>query len=94
MKRAHVIVLLAAAATPQAFAQTTVRVAYRAPALSSAVTPFAVATGMGWWAAAGIKVELVPMRSNRLREGGRQPRHAIRPALGQCDRTRKFDSRV
>jgi NitT/TauT family transport system substrate-binding protein len=64
MKRVHVIVLLAAgafaAATPQASAQTEVRVAYCAPALSSAVAPFAVATGMSWWAAAGIKVELVP----------------------------------
>jgi NitT/TauT family transport system substrate-binding protein len=65
MKQAHVIVLLAAgafaAATPRASAQTAVRVGYCASALSSAVTPFAVAAKMGWWATAGIKVELVPM---------------------------------
>jgi NitT/TauT family transport system substrate-binding protein len=68
MKRTHVIVLFAAgafaSAAPQAStAQTAVRVAFCTSALSSAVAPFAVATNMGWWAAAGIKVEveLVPL---------------------------------
>ncbi len=65
MKRTHVIVLFVtgafAAATPQASAQTTVRFGYCTSALSSAFTPFAVAAKIGWWATAGIKVELVPM---------------------------------
>jgi NitT/TauT family transport system substrate-binding protein len=63
MKRTHVIVLFAAgafaAATPQASAQTAVRFGYCTAALSSAFTPFTIAAKI-WWAAAGIKVELVP----------------------------------
>jgi NitT/TauT family transport system substrate-binding protein len=42
-------------------AQTTVRVAWCARTVSSAAAPFAVAAKMGWYAAAGIKVELVPL---------------------------------
>jgi NitT/TauT family transport system substrate-binding protein len=38
-----------------------VRVAWCARTVSSAAAPFAVATKMGWYAAAGIKVELVPL---------------------------------
>ena len=68
MKRAHAIVLLAAgafaAATPRASAQTAVRFGYCTAALSSAFTPFAVAAKMGWWAAAGIKVELLPRQGS------------------------------
>src|SRR3954453_20901799 len=42
-------------------AQTTVRVAWCAKTVSSAAAPYAIATKMGWYAKAGIKVELVPM---------------------------------
>lgn len=42
-------------------AQTTVRVGWCARTVSSAAAPFAIATKMGWYAAAGIKVELVPL---------------------------------
>ena len=45
----------------EASAQTTVRIAWCARTVSSAAAPFAVATKMGWYAAAGIKVELVPL---------------------------------
>jgi NitT/TauT family transport system substrate-binding protein len=44
-----------------AAAQTTVRVAWCARTVSSAAAPFAIATKMGWYKDAGIKVELVPM---------------------------------
>src|SRR3954464_2138714 len=42
-------------------AQTNVRVAWCAKTVSSAAAPYAIATKMGWYAKAGIKVELVPM---------------------------------
>src|SRR5436305_15332261 len=42
-------------------AETTVRVAWCAKTVSSAAAPFAIATKMGWFRDAGIKVELVPM---------------------------------
>src|SRR3954462_6672941 len=42
-------------------AQTTVRVAWCAKTVSSAAAPFAIATKMGWYKEAGIKVELVPL---------------------------------
>jgi len=65
MIRALVVVALAAATlgslAGEASAQTTVRVAWCARTVSSAAAPFAVATKMGWYAAAGIKVELVPL---------------------------------
>ena len=65
MTRATGIVVLAAlaaavVATPAA-AQTTVRVAWCARTVSSAAAPFAVATKLGWYAPAGVKVELVPL---------------------------------
>src|ERR1044071_8958647 len=44
-----------------ALAQTTVRVAWCARTVSSAAAPFAIATKLGWYAEAGIKVELVPL---------------------------------
>jgi len=65
MIRALVVVALAAATlgslASEASAQTTVRIAWCARTVSSAAAPFAVATKMGWYAAAGIKVELVPL---------------------------------
>jgi NitT/TauT family transport system substrate-binding protein len=44
-----------------ASAQTTVSIAWCARTVSSAAAPFAIATKMGWFAAAGIKVELKPL---------------------------------
>jgi len=65
MIRALVVVAFAAATlgspASEASAQTTVRIAWCARTVSSAAAPFAVATKMGWYAAAGIKVELVPL---------------------------------
>ena len=65
MIRALVAGALAAATlgslASEAPAQTTVRIAWCARTVSSAAAPFAVATKMGWYAAAGIKVELVPL---------------------------------
>lgn len=64
MKRSVVLalsgILLAGSAT-FATAQTTVRVAWCAKTVSSAAAPFAIATKMGWYKEAGIKVELVPL---------------------------------
>jgi NitT/TauT family transport system substrate-binding protein len=50
---------LIAAAPAQA--QTTVRVGWCARTVSSAAAPYAIATKLGWYAQAGIKVELVPL---------------------------------
>ena len=65
IKNVWLIGWLAAAAvtapTTGASAQTTLRIAWCARTLSSAAAPFAVATKMGWYAAAGIKVEMVPL---------------------------------
>ncbi len=44
-----------------AAAQSTVRIGWCARTVSSAASPFAVATKLGWFAQAGIKVELVPL---------------------------------
>jgi NitT/TauT family transport system substrate-binding protein len=41
-------------------AETNVRIAWCAKTVTSAAAPFAIATKMGWYAKAGIKVELVP----------------------------------
>jgi NitT/TauT family transport system substrate-binding protein len=63
MQRAILVlsaVALGAFATA-AQAQTTVRVAWCARTVSSAAAPFAIATKMGWYKQAGIKVELVPL---------------------------------
>jgi NitT/TauT family transport system substrate-binding protein len=56
---ASVVALLASTGT--ALAQTTVRVAWCARTVTSAAAPFAVATKLGWYAEARIKVELVPL---------------------------------
>jgi NitT/TauT family transport system substrate-binding protein len=51
---------LAMLASP-ASAQTTLRVGWCAKTVSSAAAPFAIATKMGWFEKAGIKVQLVPL---------------------------------
>jgi NitT/TauT family transport system substrate-binding protein len=62
MKRALLLsAVLLAALTGGAAAQTTVKVAWCARTVSSAAAPFAIATKMGWFKDAGIKVELVPL---------------------------------
>ena len=64
MRKILAVGLLAAlgiAAAGSAVAQTTVRVGWCARTVSSAAAPFAIATKMGWYAEAGIKVELVPL---------------------------------
>jgi NitT/TauT family transport system substrate-binding protein len=65
MKRIVIIatlVLGSAAATAPAFADVrTIRVGWCAKTISSAAAPFAVATKLGWFEKAGIKVELVPL---------------------------------
>jgi NitT/TauT family transport system substrate-binding protein len=63
MKRAAITALsglMFAASASLAVGQTTVRVAWCARTVSSAAAPYAIATKMGWYAQAGIKVELVP----------------------------------
>lgn len=65
MKRPVIVAALvlgaAAAATP-AFADVrTIRVGWCAKTISSAAAPFAVATKLGWFERAGLKVELVPL---------------------------------
>ncbi len=64
MKRLSILALsglMLAASASLASAQTTVKVAWCAKTVSSAAAPFAVATKMGWYKEAGIKVELVPL---------------------------------
>ena len=64
MKRTAILLsalALAGAFAGAAQAQTTVRVAWCARTVSSAAAPYAIATKMGWYKDAGIKVELVPM---------------------------------
>jgi NitT/TauT family transport system substrate-binding protein len=62
MKRALLLsAVLLAGLTGTVAAQTTVRVAWCARTVSSAAAPFAIATKMGWFRDAGIKVELVPL---------------------------------
>jgi NitT/TauT family transport system substrate-binding protein len=56
-----ILAAAACAGASEAAAQTTVRIAWCARTVSSAAAPFAVATKLGWYAAAGIKVELVPL---------------------------------
>ena len=52
------LALLGAAATP---AETAVKVGFCAKTITSAAAPFAIATKLGWYAPAGIKVQLVPV---------------------------------
>src|SRR5262249_11151153 len=56
-----VAALTAAAIATPAAAQTMVKVAWCARTVSSAAAPFAIATKLGWYAQAGIKVELAPL---------------------------------
>ena len=42
-------------------AETTIKVGWCARTVSSATAPFAIATKMGWFAEAGLKVQLVPL---------------------------------
>lgn len=51
---------LMVAAAAQA-AETTVKVGWCARGVTSAAAPFAIATKMGWFAEAGLKIELVPL---------------------------------
>src|SRR5262249_54961588 len=46
---------------PAHAAETLVRVGFCAKTITSAAAPFAVATKKGWYSAAGIKVQLVPL---------------------------------
>jgi NitT/TauT family transport system substrate-binding protein len=64
MKRmlvSSLVVALVALTAPPASAETKVRVGWCAKTVSSAATPFAVATKLGWYRAAGLDVELVPL---------------------------------
>jgi NitT/TauT family transport system substrate-binding protein len=54
------LAVMAVAGAAQAQVET-IRVGWCARTVSSAATPFAVATKMGWFEKAGIKVELVPL---------------------------------
>ncbi|MFI4987817.1 MAG: ABC transporter substrate-binding protein [Alphaproteobacteria bacterium] len=51
----------AASAAAASAAETTIKVGWCARTVSSAATPFAIATKMGWFAEAGIRVQLVPL---------------------------------
>ncbi len=59
MKRVLLAALLLFPLAAQA--QTPLRVGWCARTVSSAAAPFAIATKMGWFAKAGLKVELVPL---------------------------------
>lgn len=64
MKQLTAAVALAATLwtfTDRASAETVVRVGWCARTVSSAAAPYAIATKLGWYAKAGIKVELVPL---------------------------------
>ena len=62
MIRALVVVLVALIALPTAApAETKLRVGWCAKTVSSATAPFAIATKLGWYKAAGLDVELVPL---------------------------------
>jgi len=63
VKRTIALMALAAfaAGLSPAAAQTTVRVGWCAKTITSAAAPYAIATKMGWFAKAGIKVQLVPL---------------------------------
>ena len=54
------LAVLALAIAPAA-AETTVRVGWCARTVSSAAAPFAIATKLGWYKAAGISVQVVPL---------------------------------
>jgi NitT/TauT family transport system substrate-binding protein len=52
---------LAASSSAARAAETVVRVGFCARTITSAAAPFAIATKMGWYPSAGIKVQLVPV---------------------------------
>ncbi|HLI11741.1 MAG TPA: ABC transporter substrate-binding protein [Alphaproteobacteria bacterium] len=56
-----VLAVAASGVSAQAAELTKLRVGWCARTVSSAASPFAIATKLGWYARAGIKVELVPM---------------------------------
>lgn len=55
------VALLLATAGPASAEETPVKVGFCARTVTSAAAPFAIATRMGWYAQAGIKVQLVPV---------------------------------
>jgi len=65
MKKAILVASLLAAFLGQGFparaAETTVKVGFCARTITSAAAPFAIATKLGWYGRAGIKVQLVPV---------------------------------
>lgn len=66
MKHSRLLAMILAGAsvalcTLPATAQTTLRVGWCARTVSSAAAPYAIATKMGWFEKAGIKVDLVPL---------------------------------
>jgi NitT/TauT family transport system substrate-binding protein len=58
---ASLVLLLAATTAGEAAAQTPVRVGWCSRTVSSAAAPFAIATKLGWYKEAGIRVELAPL---------------------------------
>jgi len=65
MKNATIVLLAgsltAAGPTVASAAETVVKVGFCARTITSAAAPFAIATKMGWYPSAGIKVQLVPV---------------------------------
>ena len=59
MKKTTLFLALLAAAAPAA--ESPVKVGFCARTITSAAAPFAIATKLGWYAPAGIKVQLVPV---------------------------------
>src|SRR5437762_13415107 len=55
------VLALAGMASPATAQVQTVRVGWCAKTVSSAAAPFAIAMKMGWYKAAGLNVELVPL---------------------------------
>jgi NitT/TauT family transport system substrate-binding protein len=55
------IAALLAVASSSASAETTLRVGWCAKTITSAAAPYAIATKLGWYQAAGIKVDLQPL---------------------------------
>lgn len=60
MRRLLLIAALLALSTA-ARAETLVKVAWCAPVINTAASPFAIAQQMGWYGQGGIKVQLVPL---------------------------------
>src|SRR5262249_5040721 len=58
---AAISLICGALANPAGAAETVVKFGFCARTVTSAAAPFAIATKMGWYGAAGIKVQLVPV---------------------------------